>query len=234
MKEPKYKIGQKVYGRSDWFSGSYIPEEYVIRKIEIDGDRVLYKVKGRNVPFDEEMFFPTEAEAQASETERFAIMKKRELEKLKAILEERHMPSMDRIMALEDKRESSSNGYKYAVGQTVYGHMDGKIEEYTPETFVIKEQGRTSHKGESYNIYKVKGHGDRIAFEDYLYPTYEEALMADVKMLAQNTKGEVRSIMSRASNLGIEENVKLKLLTLNDEMNHIVLDNVNTRRNMIE
>lgn len=223
MKKPKYKKGQVVYGRSDWFGGAYIPEQYTIREVTIEDEQVLYKVKGRNVFFEEDFFFPTEEEAQVSEVERFCIIKKRELEKLKELLEKHNLLHNGQL-AIEDLRQTP---HKFTIGQIVYGHMDGKGNNYEPERFEIVGKSRMTIKGETCTIYKMKGHGARPAYEEFLYSTYKEALMAEIDNLKKTTKGEVNSIKSRSHSLGIEQDVKLKLLTFGEQNRQILLINDN-------
>lgn len=223
MKKPKYEKDQVVYGRSDWFSGSFIPEIYTIRDVKVEDEHVLYKVKGRNVYFEEEMFSPTEEEAQIAEVERFRIVKKNEIDNLKELLE-KHNLLQNGQLAIENLGTSS---HRFNVGQIVYGHMDGNVEGYEPETFQIVAKGKQKIEGVVCNVYKMKRHGNRLAYEDTLFATYEEALLAEIKRLGEKTKGQVNSITSRSRSLGIENQVELKVLTLRDNFNAIELKEVN-------
>lgn len=206
MITPKYKVGQKVYGRSDWFAGSFVPEKYVIRDVKVMDDKVYYLVKKRRILFDEDMLFATEEEAQIQETRRFIIIKQREMAKLMEMTQGRLlMPSDQKTIGTSKHRRGE---HRYEVGQTVYGHMDGSNRTGIPETFVIRSKDVVEYKGKKYNIYYVKRHGIRPAYEDFLYPTLEEAVAADMEIFREKTKGEVRSIGTRAITLGIEDKVK--------------------------
>lgn len=205
MKTPKYKVGQKVFGRSDWFSGAFIPEEYVIRDIEIMDDKVYYKVERRKTLFDEDMLFSTEEEAQIHETRRYLVMKQKEIAELKKMTQG-HMLMPSEQMSIGDNTHRNGE-HRYEIGKTVYGHMDGNNRSGIPETFVIRSKDVVVHGKKKYNIYYVKKHGTRPAYEDYLYPTLQEAIEVDMNTYRDKTKGEVYSIGTRAKTLGIEDKV---------------------------
>ena len=207
MKNPKFKVGQEVYCQSDWFAGAYIPEKFIIRKIEVavinEEEVVLYYVKHRRIPIDEHMLFATEEEAQLSEVDRFNQDTKNELEKLAALMQEVNLNDTQLLIGESDRIDTS---HKYKKGDIVYGHMDGQVYEYKPEKFYITEVDVIMNK--------VKGHGNRQAIEEYLYPTYQEALIADIIRFKAKFKGALGSITSRATSLGIESKVQAKLLEL--------------------
>lgn len=215
MKNPKFKVGQEVYCQSDWFAGAYIPEKFVIRKIEVavinEEEVVLYYVKHRRTPIDERMLFATEEEAQLTEVDRFNQDTKNELEKLAALMQEVNLNDTQLLIGESDRIDTS---HKYKKGDIVYGHMDGQVYEYKPEKFYITEADVIMEKGQEVNVYKVKGHGNRQAIEEYLYPTYQEALIADIIRFKAKFKGALGSITSRATSLGIESKVQAKLLEL--------------------
>lgn len=214
MTNPKFKIGQVVYGRSLWFAGAFIPDIYTIRKSEVtDEGKVLYYVKGKRCAFEEEMFFATEEEAQLQEVKRFKIQKKMELDALKELAEEVGMTN-DEVLAIE-AGVGIQRKHKYAVGQTVYGHMDCGAYNYKPETFVITNVCEEMMDDEKFLTYRVKGHGMCTVLEEFLYPTYKDALIADIARFKRTTKAEVRSIGQRAITLGIESQVA-ELLPVNE------------------
>lgn len=214
MTNPKFKIGQVVYGRSLWFAGAFIPDIYTIRKSEFTGEgKVLYYVKGKRCAFEEEMFFATEEEAQLQEVKRFKIKKKMELDALKKLVEEVGMTN-DEVLAIEAGVRTRRK-HKYAVGQTVYGHMDGGVYDYKPEKFLITDVCEETVDDEKILTYKVKGHGMCTVLEEFLYPTFKDALIADIARFKRTTKVEVRSIGQRAITLGIESKVA-ELLPVNE------------------
>ena len=217
MIEPKFKIGQTVYGQSDWFAGSYMPDCYTIRRNEIaminGKEVVLCYVKHRRIPMLEDMLFPTEEEAQMQEVRRFRDNTEKILGLIKEQLENEGID--DKEQALLENADSLDASHRFSVGDVAYGHMDGYGYEYKPEKFVITSCDVEVNHGIEHNIYKVKGHGGRFAYEEYLYPTYKEALIADLNRFKATLKGEVKSIETRAKSLGIENQVKALLLSRN-------------------
>lgn len=214
MKEPKFKVGQEVYGQSDWFAGSYIPDCYTIRKNEyaiIDGEEVvLCYVKNRKTPMLECMLFATEEEAQLQEVKRFKANTEKTLATLKEQLENEGL--MQDKQVLLGNTDSLDASHCFSVGDVVYGHMDGYSYDFKPEKFVITACEVETHRGLEHNIYKVKGHGRRYAYEEYLYPTYKDALIADLIRFKATFKGEIKSIEARSKSLGIEDKTKSLLL----------------------
>lgn len=214
MIEPKFKVGQVVYGQSDWFAGSYIPDCYTIRKNElaiVDGEEVvLCYVKHRRTPMLESMLFATEEEAQLQEVSRFKVNTEKTLETIREQLENEGL--MQDGQVLIGNTDSLDASHKFSVGDVAYGHMDGYGYAYKPEKFLITACDVETHKGVEHNVYKVKGHGCRYAYEEYLYPTYRDALIADMIRFKATIKGEVKSIEARSKSLGIESKVKTLLL----------------------
>lgn len=217
MMEPKYKIGQVVYAQSDWFAGSYIPDCYTIRKNEVafvGGEEVvLYYVKHRRTPIMENMLYATEEEAQMHEVERFKANTIKRMSLLREQFEKVGVNEKD--IPLLEEPDTLDTSHKYKVGDVVYGHMDGGAYEFEPERFVITGVDVDFYQGMEHNIYKVKGHGTRPAYEEYLYPTLKEALIADLIRFKATLKGELKSIEHRGVVLGIEGKVRASLQALN-------------------
>lgn len=211
MLEPKFKVGQKVYAQSDWFAGSYIPQCYIIRSIhtQLDGS-YAYCVKRRKRLIAEDVFSATEEEAQIREVERFKMTTERRVNELREQLINSGV-TFDNLLLIGDAEKPQNNGFKYDVGDVVYGHMDGAPYEYKPEKFIITERYKGLYNKVPFNAYHVKYHGTRPAYEEFLYPTYEEALIAELARFRVAFKGEVKSIEARAKTLGIEAQVKAQL-----------------------
>lgn len=213
MKQPKFKVGQRVYCQSDWFAGSYIPDFFVIQRIEMIGDIYYYYAKRKRIPVDERMLFATEEEAQLHEVERFIEIKKKELNFLASELQK---VGLQEQVLLTDDRPTIDCSHKFQTGDVVYGHMNGGDFAYEPETFIIRKADVIYVDEVEQNIYYLKGHGTNYAFEEYLYPTYKEALLADCIRFKENFKGCLRGIESRAKALKIENKVNDKLLEWHD------------------
>lgn len=217
MVESKFKVGQEVYAQSDWFAGSYIPDCFTIRKNDIvlmDGKEVVVcYVKHRRIPILESMLYATEEEAQLHEVERFKDNTIKRLSLLREQFEKVGVNEND--IPLIAETDALDTSHKYKVGDVVYGHMDGGAYDLVPESFEITAVDIELHRGVEHNIYKVKGHGSRPAYEEYLYPTLKEALIADLIRFKATLKGELKSIESRSFALGIENKVKASLQDLN-------------------
>jgi hypothetical protein len=211
MVQPKFRVGQKVYAQSDWFAGSYIPECYTIRSVHVQPDgSYAYCVKGRKRLIAEDVFSATEEEAQMREVERFKMQTERKVNELREQLINSGI-ALGNLHLIGEAEPPKSKGFKYNIGDVVYGHMDGAPYEYKPETFIITERHKGWYRKERYNAYHVKRHGTRPAYEEFLYPTYEEALIAELIRYRATFKGEVKSIEARAKTLGIEAHVKAQL-----------------------
>lgn len=217
MIEPKFKVGQEVYAQSDWFAGSYIPECFTIRKNEVvlmDGKEIVVcYVKHRRTPMLESMLYATEEEAQLHEVDRFKDNTIKRLTSLREQFDEVGVSEPD--IALLGGTDSLDASHKYKKGDVVYGHMDGGVYDFKPECFEITAVDVDYYNGSEHNVYKVKGHGARFAYEEYLYPTLKEALIADLIRFKATLKGEVKSIEARSVALGIESKVKASLQELN-------------------
>lgn len=217
MIEPKFKVGQVVYAQSDWFAGSYIPDCFTIRKNEVvlmDGiEVVVCYVKHRRTPMLESMLYATEEEAQLHEVDRF---KDNTIKRLSLLREQFEKVGVkENNIPLLPETDSLETSHKFKVGDVVFGHMDGGVYDFVPERFEITAVDAELHRGVEHNIYKVKGHGSRPAYEEYLYPTIKEALVADLIRFKATLKGELKSIEARSVSLGLESKVKASLQELN-------------------
>lgn len=217
MVKPKFKIGQEVYAQSDWFAGAYIPDCFTIRKNEVvllDGKEVVVcYVKHRRTPMLESMLYATEEEAQMHEVERFKDNTTKRITSLREQFEKVGVSEQE--MPLIGELDSLDASHKYKKGDIVYGHMDGGVYDFKPERFEITAVDVEMYQRVEHNIYRVKGHGSRPAYEEYLYPTLKEALIADLIRFKSTLKGELRSIETRAVVLGIESKVRASLQAMN-------------------
>ena len=89
---PKFKVGDTIYFRSNWFAGSYIPDMmtvFGVRVVEEDGEwHVKYRKKRMRWEIDERDAFATEAEIQKHEINSFVERTKQNLSDLLAACRE--------------------------------------------------------------------------------------------------------------------------------------------------
>lgn len=205
---PKFKKGDTIYFKSNWFAGSYIPDMMVVFGIRVAKENgewhVKYRKRGVRWEIDEREAFATEAEAQQSEARRFYNDTRNQLQELLA--ESRREGIEGEVTAfLTNTRlignDEADNKTPLKVGQTVWGYLDkAHGSSYIPGRYVISEV--LKHEDEYF--YRVRGHGTYIVNGTNLHPTREAAIMSAVYDLARDVKGRVYSIGKTCQRLQIE------------------------------
>ena len=205
---PKFKVGDTIYFRSNWFSGSYVPDMmtvFGVRVVEEDGEwHVKYRKKRMRWEIDERDAFATEAEAQQSEAQRFVRDTRKYLKELLDACREEGIE--DEAMAcLTNKRllgeGETDNKTHFNVGDTVWGYLNkAHGSSYLPEKYVISEV----LEGDDGLIYCVRGHGTLMVSEANLHPTYKAALMDSINDIIRDTKGCLYAIEKTCERLNIE------------------------------
>lgn len=207
----KFKKGDVVFGASDWFGGAYVPDVYTITRVNVevvdDKEVVTYSVKGRRTPKEECSLFATEEEAQLCEVERLRQNLMDSICRLKESLEKDNV-RIDPQLLLGEDRSEQDNGFKFDVGDVVYGHMNYAPYEYEPEQFVIKERLRMTVGGKEMKAYRMKGHGQLEALEEFLFDNVADAKKAEFKRFLHETKTILNAVSQRAQKLGIEAQVR--------------------------
>lgn len=205
---PKFKKGDTIYFKSNWFSGSYIPDLMVVFDVRIveenDGWHVKYRKKRMRWEIDERDAFATEAEAQQSEAQRFVRDTREHLKELLDACRKEGIEG-DAMACLTNRRllgdGETKNRAKFNVGDTVYGYLfSGRGSQYIPEKLVISEVLKC-HDG---YFYRVRGHGTLTVPGANIHPTFKDALMDSVNDIIRETKGRLFAIGKTCERLQIE------------------------------
>ena len=207
----KFKKGDVVFGASDWFSRAYVPDVYTVTRVNVevvdDKEVVTYNVKGRRAPKEECSLFATEEEAQLREVERLHQNLMASICRLRESLEKDNARIDPQLLLGEDMSEQD-NGFKFDVGDVVYGHTNNAPCEYEPEQFVITERLKIKVGGKEMKAYRLKRHGQVEVLEEFLFGDVADAKRAEVKRFLYETKAKLDTVFQRAQKLGIEAQVR--------------------------
>lgn len=205
---PKFKKGDTIYFKSNWFSGSYIPDMMVVYDVRVveenDGWHVKYRKRGVRWEIDEREAFATEAKAQQSEAQRFVNDTRNQLNELLA--ESRKEGIEGEVKAFLTNTRligdgETDNKTHFKVGDVVWGYLyKAHGISYLPGRYVISEV----LKNDDGYFYRVRGHGTLMVNGANLHPTRKEALMASVYDIANDVKGRMLSIGKTCERLQIE------------------------------
>lgn len=212
---PKFKVGDTIYFRSNWFAGSYIPDMmtvFGVRVVEEDGEwHVKYRKKRMRWEIDERDAFATEAEAQKHEINSFVERTKQTLSDLLAACREEGVETEAVLMLsnsqnyIGNEEDPISDKFRFEVGDEVWGYQDKRHYEYVPQKYIITQRFMSADNNGVYGwVYNVKGHGTAVVYGETLRATRKESVLASVEDFIRYTTGVLETIEIMCNRLQIE------------------------------
>lgn len=209
--EPKYKVGDTVWMTSNWFSGSYIPDCFVVAAVRCVDGKYQYRKKRMRTWWDEDKLFPTEEECQIHEIKRFIQNTQKYAQMLvnncRALGVEQQAVKL--LTAPKNELPTPNETAKkplYEVGQHVWGHQHKgmSLDDYAnPHEYIVVERQRNINEGEVWYSYFMRGHGTFVFDEDFLYPTKEAAILDNARLMRENTEAVLKGLKERCKALGL-------------------------------